>query len=98
MFAVHLRTVARRRRPLPRSIGIRALWWEVFRIRRCISAVRTSIVIVLDPEMPCRIENSVDQVAKRIERLIWPSMLCIGWSSPDTPAILDDSRARSSIG
>jgi hypothetical protein len=33
-----------------------------------------------------------------IERQTWLSMLWIGWSSPVTPAILGNSRARSSIG
>jgi hypothetical protein len=52
---------------------------EASRIRRCISAVRISESWCRIPKRYVIFENSADQVPYRIEPLIWPSMLCIGW-------------------
>jgi hypothetical protein len=39
-----------------------------------------------------------DRQLGEVELLICPAMHGPGWSSSETPAILDNSRARSSIG
>ena len=49
-------------------------------------------------EIVAPIENSAIRLLQSVQRLTWPSMLSIGWSSPGSPAIMGNSRARSSIG